>query len=162
MERIRRTLAVLALAALAAGSFQPFYLRIWRQDLRALNAFLTELPYRKVPGMRALLVEVDRRTPLGARILFVTPHRSWEGGYDYAFRRAQYLLAGRELVPMLDEGAGRRAQGAGETPPPDVLLPPAPRALRPDYIVCWSACAMPAEFAVVWRDEHGTLARRIR
>lgn len=135
MEAIRRTLGLLAIAALAIGSFQSFYLRVWRQDFGALNAYLTELPYRKVPGMRTLLIEADRRTPLGARILFATPHKTWDDGYTYAFRRAQYLLAGKDVIPML--GPAREA----------------------DYVVCWR-CAPPRGFRVIFRNENGTLAKR--
>jgi hypothetical protein len=136
VERIRRTLAALALVAIAIGSFQPFYVRVWQQEWRALGAYLTELPYRKVPGMRQLLVEVDHRTPPGSRILFATPHRTWEGGYGYAFRRAQYLLAGKDVIPMI--GPAREA----------------------DFLVCWSRCTPPAGFTVIWKSDAGSLARR--
>jgi hypothetical protein len=124
---VKRALAALALAALAAGSFQPFYLKVWRQDWRQLGAYLTELPYRKVPGLRQLCVETDRRTPMGARILFVAP----ENGFDYAFRRAQYLLAGKDVVP------------SGHA----------------DYIACLPGCSARG-FTVVWRSDRGLLLKR--
>jgi hypothetical protein len=124
---VKRALAALALAALAAGSFQPFYLKVWRQDWRQLGAYLTELPYRKVPGLRELGVEAERRTPVGARVLFVAP----VSGYEYAFRRAQYLLAGREVV----------ASGEAE------------------YIACIPACSARG-FTTLWRGERGALLKR--
>ena len=124
---MKRAFAAAALLALAAGSFQPFYLKVLRQDWRQLGAYLTELPYRKVPGLRQLCVEVDRRVPLGARVLFVAP----ANGYEYAFRRAQYLLAGREVVPA----------GTAE------------------YIACIPACSAPG-YRVAWRNEKGMLLRR--
>ena len=133
MERTRRTLAALALVALAAGSFQAFYLKIWSAEGRALGAHFTELPYRKVPGLREVCVEADRRTPPGARILFVAPPR----GYEYAFRRAQYLLAGKELMPMV---------GRNEGPP--------------GFVACVGRCAVPAGSTVVWQSNAGMLLKR--
>jgi hypothetical protein len=124
---VKRAFAALALLALAAGAFQPFYLTVWRQDWRQLGAYLTELPYRKAPGLRQLCVEADRRTPAGARILFVAP----VSGYEYAFRRAQYLLAGKDVV----------ASGDAE------------------YIACLPACSARG-FTTVWRNERGALLRR--
>jgi hypothetical protein len=124
---VRRVLALLAFLALAAGAFQPFYLKVWRQDWRQLGAYLTELPYRKVPGLRQLCVEADRRTPPGARILFVAP----VNGYEYAFRRAQYLLAGKDVV----------ASGNAE------------------YIACLPACSARG-FTTVWRGDRGALLKR--
>ena len=127
LTAVKRALALLAFAALAAGAFQPFYLRILGQDWRQFGAYLTELPYRKVPGLRQLCVEADRRTPLGARILFVAPAK----GYEYAFRRAQYLLAGKELVPT------------GEA----------------EYIACLPACTAQG-FTTIWRGDRGALLKR--
>jgi hypothetical protein len=129
---MKRALAGLALLAIAAGSFQPFYLKVLRQDWRQLGAYLTELPYRKVPGLRQLCVEAERRTPPHARILFVAP----VDGYEYAFRRAQYLLANRELMP-----------NAGQA------------AARPDYIACLPPCTA-AGFTPVWRSEKAALLKR--
>jgi len=129
---LRRVLPILAFLALAAGAFQPFYLTILRQDWRQLGAFLTELPYRKVPGLRQLCVEADRRTPPGARVLFIAP----VNGYEYAYRRAQYLLAGKELIPM----------GRAEA--------------RPTFVACLPSCNVPAGFTVVWRNDRGMLLRQ--
>lgn len=137
MERIRRTLAILALLALAAGSFQPYYLRVWRQDWRAMGAYLTELPYRKIPGLRRLLVEADRRTLPGRRILFAMPAQSSAEAYDYAFGRAQYFLGAKVLVPRF-----------------------AKRTDDVDYVLCWSRCTPPRGFKVLWSSEVGVLARR--
>ena len=127
LTRVKRALALLAFAALAAGAFQPFYLRILRQDGRQLAAHLTELPYRKSPGLRQLCLEADRRTPPGARVLFVAP----EKGYEYAFRRAQYLLAGKDLVTFGDA----------------------------DYIACLPTCEVRG-FTTLWRGERGALLKR--
>ena len=102
MARLRSWLAVLAFAAIGAGSFQPMYLTIFGVNGRAMAAVFTELPYRRLPGLRRLLDDVDRLTPPGARIAVWAPYREWEGGYGYAFRRAPYLLPGKRVLPMLE------------------------------------------------------------
>jgi hypothetical protein len=139
VESARRWLIGFALAGIAAGAFQPFYLTVWRQDWRALGAFLTEVPYRKVPGLRRACLEAERRVPLNASVMLVTNHPSWPKGYDYAFRRAHYLLAGRQMVPML-----------GPRP-----------AAPPDFILCVPAnCTAPLSYRAVWRDASGALLER--
>jgi len=132
--------------AIAAGCFQPFYLKIFRLDIPSLRARWTELPYRKTPGLRAAMVEVARRTPPGARVLLWTPHPTWKGGYDYSFRRAQYLLAGRELLPIREIGR-------------NVFAPENAKAAQ--YIACWPACpSIPAGFSIAWKSETGMLLRQ--
>ncbi|HJQ41262.1 MAG TPA: hypothetical protein VKB93_29330 [Thermoanaerobaculia bacterium] len=136
-----------AFLAIAIGSFEPFYLRIYGIDSTTLRANWTELPYRKVPGLRRMLVEVDRRTPKGARVLLATPHRAGEGGYRYAYARAQFLLAGRQLVPLLEPFTEKRV----------------PLQLQSvDYIACWHECATPNGFQIIWKSDDGVLLRRTK
>jgi hypothetical protein len=140
-----RIAAVTAFLAILIGSFETFYLRVLTIDSAMLRTNWTELPYRKVPGLRQMLIEVDRRTPRGSRVLLATPHRPGEGGYRYAYARAQYLLAGRELVPLLDPYTEQHV----------------PLQLgNVDYIACWHECAAPRGFAVIWKSSDGVLLRR--
>lgn len=137
--------SVAAWIAIAAGAFQPFYLQIFRLDLSSLRSRWTELPYRKAPGLRPALVEVARRTPEGAGILLWTPSTSWDDGYDYAYRRAQYLLAGRTVIPMFVDPHGIDARN--------------PAAAQ--FIACWSQCpSVPPGFALEWSGDSGMLLRR--
>jgi hypothetical protein len=138
VERVRRSLVLAALLVLAAGAFQPFYLTVWRQNRAAMLAHLIELPHRKVPGLRQACEEAARRTPVGARILLVTRHPSWAAGYEYAFRRAQYLVAGREVVPML------------ASQPPDQGTPPT-------HVLCVPRCNVKPGFRVLWEGTAGVL-----
>lgn len=135
-ERFRRLLLGVALAAVAIGAFQPFYLRVWKQDWPALEAYLTELPYRKLPGLRRLCLEADRRTPPGSRVLFLMPPQTTKDAYDYGFGRTQYLLAAKDVVPRFD----RSGRGV-------------------EYILCWR-CTPPSGFVTVWEGGEGSLARR--
>lgn len=145
-DRFVAALAAAAWLAIGIGAFQTFYLRIWTADRQALHAQFTELPYRRIPGWRKLLLEVERRTPPGARILIGLPHRPWQSGYGYGFRRAQYMLAGREAVPLLDRETDRIDEKALEIA---------------DFVVCWRGCPAPPGFALIWQSEDGMLFRRV-
>jgi hypothetical protein len=131
--------------AIGAGAFQKLYVTIHFKDTAALRAFWTEAPFRRIPGLRQLLYEVEARTKPGDRILLWTPHRPWQGGYGYAFRRAQYVLAGRDVIPLLD-----RARDVVDER----------NIARATYIACWPECPPLNGFDVIWKSEHGTLLRR--
>ncbi|HYC59572.1 MAG TPA: hypothetical protein VEK79_08395 [Thermoanaerobaculia bacterium] len=147
-SRVRSALVAatltLAWAAIAIGAFEPFYLRIYAQRT-ALSKQWLELPYRRIPGLRTVLNEANLRTPPGARVLIALPHRPWQSGYGYGFRRAQYVLQGKVAVPLLDRTT-------------DMLDPSSVR--RADYIICWRECVTPPGFAVAWRNQDGALLRR--
>ncbi len=133
--------------AMAFGAFQRMYLEVHFVDTRALRHAWIEVPFRRIAGLRPMLHEVSRRTRPGDRVLVVTPHRPWQGGYGYAFRRAQYVLAGREVIPLLDRDRDRVD----------------PRALeRATHVACWRECPPLGGFEVVWRSADGTLLRRAR
>lgn len=146
-DRIVAAAAVAAVAALGVGAFQTFYLRIYTMDRAALRASFTDLAARRIPGLRGLLLEVERCTPPGAKILLVLPHRPWQNGYGYGFRRAQYLLGGREVIPLIDRDSGEVDPGG---------------FARAEYIVCWRGCEVPSPFHVVWRRDDGMLLERTR
>jgi hypothetical protein len=143
--RILAATAIVAWAAIGIGAAEMFYLRIYTQDQARLRAHFRELPYRQIPGFRAVLEEAQRRTPAGARILIALPHRPWQRGYGYGFRRAQYVLQGREAVPLLDRATDR-------VDPTSVD--------RSDFVLCWRECQVPAGFEVIWRGQDGILLRR--
>jgi hypothetical protein len=143
-DRIVAAAALAATLALAAGAFQTFYLRIYTMDRAALHANFTAMTARRIPGLHELLLEVERRTPPGAKILLVLPHTPWQNGYGYGFRRAQYLLAGREVIPLIDRRSGAVDPAAWT---------------RAEYVACWRGCAMPPGFQVVWQQEGGLIAR---
>ena len=144
-DRIVAALAAAAWLAIGIGAFQTFYLRIWTADRAALHEQYVELPYRRIPGWRTLLHQVDARTPAGSRILIALPHRPWQSGYGYGFRRAQYVLQGREAIPLLNRETDRIDETALD---------------RADYVVCWRGCVQPPGFALDWRSDDGMLFRR--
>ena len=137
MARAARIASVVALAMIVIGGFEPFYLRIFTVDGASMRAAFTELPYRKMPGLRQLLIGADARTPPGARIAICVPFTEWDGGYGYAYYRASYLLPGKQVVPI---------DHAGDA----------------DFVVCWHVRPAIAGFAPVWQNADGVLLRRAR
>jgi len=147
--------------AIAAGAFEPFYLRIFTTNRARFGAMLADLPYKKMPGMKQFLLEVRARTNDGDAIALAAPfHRTitsgggydfifaskWEGGYDYIFGRALYLLAGRRVVPLL---------GPGDQPLPQNLQ-------KAEFLAAYRCDPAVPGFAVVWRGRDGVLLRRVR
>lgn len=128
---MRRWALVIALV-IAAGAFEPFYLRIFTIDRARFRASLVELPYRKLPGLRALLVATRDRTRDGDVIAIAAPY-AWDQGYEYVYARSLYTLAGRRPQRFVANAAWICAYGG---------IPPVPG------------------FDVVWQSDHGALLRR--
>ena len=145
--RIRAILVAAAFILIAAGSFQPMYLRIFTVDGGAMRAGFTDLPYRRLPGLRRLLCGAGVRVPSGATIALWAPFREWDGGYGYAFRRAPFLMPDKQIVPMLEADGDRLTLRylAGA-----------------QYLVCWRGCPPIAGFKSMWRSLDGELMVRGR
>jgi hypothetical protein len=110
---------------------------------------LTELPYRKLPGLRQFLLDVRARTERGSVIAIAAPltrTRDWEGGYDYVYGRALYPLAGRQVVPLLDPENRFQPQNLAEA----------------RYVAAYHSAPSLPGFAEVWRGPSGVLLRRSR
>jgi hypothetical protein len=133
--RLRAILTVAAWIAMAAGAFQPMYLRVFATDSNAVRAAYTELPYRRIPGLRKLLADTGARTPAGVTIALWVPFREWDGGYGYAFRRAPFLMPDKRVVPMENLNSAQ-------------------------YLICWHGCPPAPGFKTVWRSADGELMRR--
>lgn len=141
--QVRVILAAAAFACLMAGGIEPFYFRTFRLDRQLLRPYRTELPFRKLPGLRQLLVDVHASTAPGDSVgLWLG--RSWKGGYEYGYQRSAYLLPSRVLLPLLDRH--------------DHFLQE--NIARSLYLACWR-CEPPFPgFVVVKRFPDGTLSRR--
>ncbi len=141
-----RVVRLLVALAIAAGAFQPFYLRIFTLDRQRFAATLVNLPYRKLPGSRQFLLDVRARTQDGDVIALAAPlcRMHWEGDYDYLYARAVYLLSGRRVIPLLD---------ASDRPHPESLG-------GATYLAAYRCDARAPGFAVIWRSADGELLRR--
>lgn len=141
-----RIAAVVLYSAIAIDLFTPFYFRIFFTDRDRLARSFAELPFRRTPGLRTLMEEVRRRTPPDARIALWVPMLEWGNGYAYAYYRASFLLAGRDVLPLIDDKS---------RPLPDSLS-------RAEYLVMWGGTPQLTGFERLWGDDRGSLWRRQR
>lgn len=139
-----RIAAVIALLCIATGAFQPYYWRMFTMNRKAIGAWLVELPYSHMPGLRRFMTGVRARTKEGDRIAIIVPAPAWESGYQYGFTRSTYLLAGRTTVPLMGSDDRRIPQ--------NVRLA--------TYVACWHAAPRIDGFTAVWRSEDGVLLQR--
>ena len=91
------------------------------------------------PELAAFLAEVRARTRRGDSIALVLPDRDWER-YSRGYFRASYLLAGREVLPMIDERGN-----------------PSREIARARYVAAWRAPHGPN--GIVWSGHEGVLVR---
>jgi hypothetical protein len=145
VRRAGRFLAVVAFAAIVAGGIEPFYFRALTLDAPRWRAALTEMPYRKLPGYRRFLMDVDARTPIGARIAIWIPLPGWEGAYGYGYYRAPFLLTGKQVVPLQV---------------PFVDKPAPQNVAQADWVAAWHGAPAIPGFEFAWRSEDGVLMRR--
>ncbi|HKO57711.1 MAG TPA: hypothetical protein VJ276_17725 [Thermoanaerobaculia bacterium] len=139
----RRIVAAAAFLIIVLLSIEPTVIRLPFVDRSELRASMETAADRTwYPQYPRFLDEVRRRTPKGSTIALVVPIRGWEEGYQYAFFRASYFLAGRELLPILT--------------PDDKPLVESFRRAR--YLAAWGINARGGR--VVWRGEGGVLLER--
>ena len=131
---LRLVLAGVVFLILAAGSFQPFYWRMFGIDRAAMRAYRTELPYRQLPGFHQFLLEVREQTKEGERIALLVP-RPLVPSYEFIFERAAYLLYGRNLLPISAASKG-------------------------DVIAGYRVDATAPHFTKVWKSPDGVFLRR--
>ncbi len=138
----RRALAGLALAAIVATRVDPAYVEmlIGNRDARA-KTFVPIVDVH-LPQYTRFLAEVRSRTAAGDSIAIVTPDAAPRELYPLAYYRASYLLAGREVLPVIDAQGGAIAANRA--------------AAR--YVAVFGDS--PAAGEVVWKGEGGALYRR--
>ncbi len=95
------------------------------------------------PDYPRFIEAVRRRTAPGDSIAILVPPQRWEGGYTYPYYRASYILAGREVLPLIA--------------PDNRRLPE--NFKRAKYIAIWPAKPLPGT-QVVLTEFHGALVRR--
>ena len=148
--RAGRIAALCAVILIAASSFEPFYLRIFAMNRRQFSATLTELPYRKLPGLRHFLLDVRAYTSRGDAVALYASglHHAarWEGGYDYLRERAMYPFAGRRIISLVDDN---------DRPRPE-------RLSDATCIAAYRSLPSVPGFVLVWRGPDGCLLRRGR
>lgn len=102
---MRRRIAFLLFVTLAVLAPDPGLFRIALANRTTMHAVMTRYPDHGWEGYPAFLDGVRAHTKRGDSIALVVPATRWDGGYDYAFYRASYFLAGREVLPVIDRNS---------------------------------------------------------
>ena len=100
---VRRALTILCLAAIVVVRVNTRLLTMPFVDRAPIASALASYPDGTWPQFPRFLAEVRARTNPGDSIALIVPARRWEGGYSYAYYRASYFLAGREVLPVVNE-----------------------------------------------------------
>jgi len=141
----RRLLALPAFAAIVLSGLDVQFLSLPFVDRSGLAAHArAEADRAWYPAYPRFLEAVRVRTRPGQSIAIVVPVRRWNDGYDFAFYRASYFLAGRTVLPVLDSQ--------------DRVHPENMRAA--DFIAAWHQAFRINEHTIVWRGEGGALLGR--
>ncbi len=127
----RRIAAFLCLLAIVALRVEPQLLRLPFMNRQPISAALTRVPDRAWPEFPRFLEAVRAQTRPGDSIAVIVPGMKWDEGYSYAYYRASYFLAGRDVLPLVTAD--------GRTHPENF------RAAR---------------YIAVWRGDRGVLLRR--
>ena len=137
---MRRRLALAVFVALAIFSIHPSLFRFALADRAAMHQAMTRYPDRRWEAYPAFLEQVRARTKPGESIAIVVPGMRWDDGYSYAYYRASYFLAGREVLPLVN--------------PADVAQPG--NFARAKYVAAWQRTVV-GPLHVVWSGSGGTL-----
>jgi hypothetical protein len=97
---MRRRVAIVLFVALAVLSID-FDLFRFALHYQAMRGVMSAYPDRGWSGYPQFLESVRARTKRGDSIALVVPNAGWDRGYAYAYYRASYFLAGREVLPAI-------------------------------------------------------------
>ncbi len=141
---LRRALPIVAFAAIVVAGIDPYLLSMPFADRAALAPLFDRYADRSWQQYAQFLRDLREHTQPGQRIVVIVPATTWDGGYSYAYYRASYFLAGREVLPLFDDAS--RAH---------------PENLRgADLVAAWRARVPLTHRTLVWRGDGGVLVRR--
>ena len=140
---MRRVLMTIALVAIVVTGIDPHLLSIPFYD-RAALAPLFGQRYASWRDYSPFLDGVRAHTHAGESVAVLVPAVHWERGYSYAYYRASYVLAGRVVLPLIDDA--------------DRFHPENLR--RAELVAIWRAPVPPTHRKLVWQGNGGLLVRR--
>ncbi len=99
----RRIAAFACLFIIVVLRIEPQLLRLPFMDRTTFNQQLAERADGEWRQYPLFLDGVRQHTRPGEKIAIVVPPNKWDDGYSYAYYRAAYFLAGREVLPLITE-----------------------------------------------------------
>lgn len=139
----RRALTIASLAAIVVIGVESRLLLLPFIDRGPSERAMARGSDRAWPDYPLFLQGVREHTQPGDTIAIIVPAMRWEAGYSYAYYRASYFLAGREVLPLV-------------TPKDAVVMDNFRRAR---YAAFWHV-KPPANARVVWQGNGGLLVTR--
>jgi len=141
----RRIVVWILFALVAAGALPWDSLRIFTADLPAAREYYRNGPDAADPEFVRFVEGVGERVGPQASIAIVYPGTDWKDGYEWAYYRASYLLAGRRVLPTLWSDGESLLENLGAA----------------EYAIVWKSPGLTVRgFAPVWSDGAGTLLRK--
>jgi len=141
---VRSVLAYLCLFAIVALRIEPQLLRLPFMDRTTFNRGLAQLADGEWWQYARFLEGVREHTHDGDTVTVVVPALKWDDGYSYAYYRASYFLAGREVLPLVTDDDRRHPWNFS--------------AVR--YVAAWHMQRRAGVGRVVWEGEGGVLLQR--
>ncbi len=141
----RAILSIACFIGLAVASIRLPSLVLPFIDRTNAHQRMTTYPDRGVwwPDYPRFLEEVRSRTKNGDSIALADPTMRWDAGYSYAYYRASYFLAGREVLPLVAPNDRRLTANLN----------------RAEYLAVWHN-RVPGRRPVVFAGYGGVLVRR--
>ena len=126
-----------------ATSLEPTLLRLPFSDRSPLRASMERAADGAwYPQYPRFLEALRAHTVDGQTMALVVPAKQWERGYSYAYYRASYFLAGREVLPIV---------GPDDRPIPENVA-------RAPMLAAWHVNVRGGR--PLWRGEGGVLLQR--
>jgi hypothetical protein len=142
--RLESLVAMACLIALVATRLERGLIELPFADRTPIRNYFACVPDQGWEGYPEFLRAVRERTRAGDSIAILVPARHWNDGYAYAYYRASYFLAGRQVIPLVM--------------PDDRVAPQNLQMAR--YLASWQkGISMPGH-PVVWQGMGGVLVRR--
>jgi hypothetical protein len=139
-----RNLRLAIAIVLALASVRTFIPMMFSSRIRSESSSLGEYFDQSSPEYPRFLTSVAAATPAGSRIAIFVPMRRWDEGYSYAYYRASYFLAGRDVLPVVWRDDRLIAQNVE----------------RAEYIASWNMKVGAKGFQPILKAHGGTLYRR--
>jgi hypothetical protein len=140
---MRRRLALVVFVALTILAVDPHLLRFAFVDRTVMNRVMTHYPDRGWETYPEFLEGVRAHTKPGDSIALLVPAAHWDPSYSYAYYRASYFLAGREVLPVIDRDDSVQQQNFK----------------RAKYVAAWRWTVQPPMRAI-WSGHGGALLER--
>jgi len=140
---MRRWIALVLFVAIAviSVSTDAIVFKVAFANRAKMNHEFTTYPDRGWSSYPEFLESVRAHTKPGDSIALVVRTMSWDDGYSYAYYRAAYFLAGREVLPLLREDDMPLPQNFG----------------RATYVAAWHRNVKDDTRHVVWSGDGGVL-----